>query len=140
MAAVLPSVLQQTLSASESSVALLHLVQCGLTIPTLVDIPVFASDDLTCETHTYIPMALIAHLGQDQAGHYVLALRTMKINGQTEWMLCDDSFVPRLTAKLPKVFCHGINMVWLIHDQHQLLHMHPTPSWHEILQTQAVTT
>lgn len=118
----------------------LQLVNCGLLIPNMVDMPVFTNDGVTCEKHTYIPMVLTAHLGMDQAGHYVSALRFMQHNGQTAWMLRDDSFSPKPCTKLPKVFSQGINMLWLVHDQHSLIHMHPPPEWHQILQLQTVTT
>ena len=79
-------------------------------------VPYLVDDSIACEFLEYTPVALQAHLGVDQAGHFRTALRALDVEAaeqKTRWLLCDDWSRPVTHSDLPGWFLRGINMVWV---------------------------
>ena len=80
--------------------------------------PIFSSQDLT-QTHAdYIPVAAVAHLGLDRAGHCIAAMKMqpgLTMDHQpAQWLLTEDGEPPKPSWQLPHNFAANIVVVWVI--------------------------
>eukprot|EP00435_Cladocopium_sp_Y103_P053594 s1179_g17.t1 len=73
--------------------------------------------------HEYVPISMLAHLGDVQGGHYRAALRLTVEDGRlalstqnTLWALTDDSVAPEIyqLPGLPDWFCKNITLICLV--------------------------
>ena len=113
-----------------------------LTIPVIftgkIEVPEFATDGITCHWVPYFTVAVFAHFGADNAGHYQALLR-IKYSGKnpvhSSWMLCDDCRTPQLCHETPAGFHAGVTCVWLCREDTMELHdLYPQPAASELLQ------
>eukprot|EP00435_Cladocopium_sp_Y103_P075404 s436_g57.t1 len=84
--------------------------------------PVFADND-TQVSHDYVPVAMLAHLGDMQQGHYRGALRLTVADDETAlstqhtlWAITDDHEIPQIhpLPGLPEWLCRNLTMICLV--------------------------
>ena len=96
----------------------LHKCLSTLQLDNDVLVPTCTGRGLRTEFVEYLPVAVMAHFGLDNAGHYKAAWRVATaITGQlqpTNWLLADDWTAPAPTWQLDKSFRSHITMAWLI--------------------------
>eukprot|EP00435_Cladocopium_sp_Y103_P044526 s2178_g12.t1 len=72
---------------------------------------------------SYVPVALLAHLGDHHNGHFRAALRLTVSDGpdalhtqSTLWALTDDNVAPQIHSLpgLPAWLCTNLTMIWLV--------------------------
>ena len=85
-------------------------------------VPVFSDSALTCEMIEYQVVALTAHLGEDNAGHFRAALRLAPaIANQVtpaEWLLTDDWVAPKPLWDVPNWMKRTATVYWLTRADH----------------------
>ena len=91
--------------------------------------PIFTKTTLACEWINYVPVAGIAHLGEDGTGHYRAILKiqpTVDATGTpAAWLLTEDGQKPQPAWKPPSWFSENLMMVWLIRTDCMHLPMLP---------------
>ena len=91
--------------------------ECMLQTDQVCLVPVFKDDTLTCEMIEYQVVALTAHLGLDNAGHFRSALRLAPaIANQVtpaEWLLTDDWVAPKPMWDVPNWMKRTATVYWL---------------------------
>ena len=91
---------------------------CSIEMVTEVNMPVFISTDLRYDFSGYIPVASVAHLGADLAGHCRALLKLMP-SMVTEcqpaaWLTTDDDTEPQPIWNVPPWFAKHMTVVWLV--------------------------
>ena len=90
--------------------------------------PFFADDGMTVQWKDYQAIALIAHLGQDNAGHCKTLLKTEPALNDQMLILnleTDDWTTPRRIGKDPLWFRSNGTLLWMCHKEHLKLHVLP---------------
>eukprot|EP00435_Cladocopium_sp_Y103_P051528 s1727_g16.t1 len=100
----------------------LDKLQFWLHADNVCTIPVWTPDDRQV-MHEYVPISMLAHLGDVMGGHYRAALRLTVAEGtealrtqHTLWALTDDNEIPQIhnLPGLPEWFCRCITLVFLV--------------------------
>ena len=103
--------------------------QCSIDLECEVSMPIFTKTTLACEWINYVPVAGIAHLGEDGTGHYRAILKiqpTVDATGTpAAWLLTEDGQKPQPAWKPPSWFSENLMMVWLIRTDCMHLPMLP---------------
>ena len=90
---------------------------CQLDLDSEVNLPVFNSDGLQCESCGYIPTAAILHVGQDRAGHCRALLRmqpAITLSGTpAKWLLTEDDEKPTPIWRIPDWCEQNLLVIWL---------------------------
>ena len=106
-----------------------------------VRIPFFTASDLMCTFHSYVVIAVVAHLGDDlSTGHYQALLKA-QVNEEctmgTQWFLADDNVAMRACFAEVDHFVENATLLWLCrHDCVHLFQRFPMTSF---IQAKAVT-
>ena len=89
-----------------------------------IDIPVFDDGCISCTWHQFYTVAVFAHFGADNAGHYQALLRVKPPGNpiHSHWMLCDDCRTPRVCHEIPPNFHAGVTCAWLCRAESMELH------------------
>ena len=110
---------------------------CQLNLTQTCSLPVFRNDQLRFGFADYVVTAAVAHLGQDQAGHYRSALRTQPAvyepaSTAAQWIITDDNCKPALCWQLPDWFSNHTVAVALVRSDCLALHLYrPEPVTHD---------
>lgn len=92
--------------------------ECMIHVHDPCTVPVFSADSLMHMPVEYQVVAVTAHIGQDQAGHILAALRIAPTVLQelrpANWLLTDDWKPPEPTWDLPSWMKRRANTYWLI--------------------------
>ena len=102
-------------------------VKCQIPVDAMCDsyVPVFPTQTLETERIPYTTVAVTAHFGTDQAGHYRAALRLAPgAIGHTplRWLVTEDGAAPLPVWDLPSWFVQNISVIWMVRDD--VLGMH----------------
>ena len=102
-------------------------VKCQIPVDVMCDsyVPVFPTQTLETERIPYTTVAVTAHFGTDQAGHYRAALRLAPgAIGHTplRWLVTEDGAAPLPVWDLPSWFVQNISVIWMVRDD--VLGMH----------------
>eukprot|EP00438_Fugacium_kawagutii_P004204 Skav215936 [mRNA] locus=scaffold226:478217:484972:+ [translate_table: standard] len=106
----------------------LQLVSCPILVNHVEELPIFEPQSMQSNWMHYVPTVLVSHLGMDQAGHFVVALKVVQ-GTQLAWLICDDSNAPVLHHNLPVHFTQGIVLIWMAKDDTQILHDYNRSDW-----------
>ena len=91
---------------------------CRLDIDTEIMMPVFRPSGIACNTAGYIPVACIAHFGQDQAGHCKALLKIQPTvvppGNPAAWLMTEDDQYPTPLWQFPSWFASNLTVVWMI--------------------------
>ncbi|CAL1138037.1 unnamed protein product [Cladocopium goreaui] len=91
---------------------------CRIDIETAVTVPVFRTAGLTCASADYIPVAAVAHFGQDMAGHCkaILKMQPTLIDSShpAAWLITEDDQRPQAVWKYPTWFAGNVITVWML--------------------------
>ena len=91
---------------------------CKLEMVTEVNMPVFISTDLRFDFSGYIPVAGVAHLGTDLAGHCRALLKLMPSMftacQPAAWLTTEDDTAPQPIWNFPTWFAQNLTVVWLV--------------------------
>eukprot|EP00435_Cladocopium_sp_Y103_P017051 s3272_g4.t1 len=90
---------------------------CCLTLDTELTVPVFTSAGIQHEGTSYIPVAAIAHLGADCAGHFRALLKmqpTVYDSHPVQWLATEDSQPPIPIWQIPPWMIQNATVVWLV--------------------------
>eukprot|EP00435_Cladocopium_sp_Y103_P019195 s3600_g4.t1 len=100
----------------------MHKLQFWLHADTQCTIPVMHSDGSQV-LQNYVPVALLAHMGDHERGHFQAALRLTVGDGpaafhtqHTLWAVTNDNVEPKIQPLpgLPAWLCKNITMIWLV--------------------------
>ena len=113
----------------------LHKCHCQLNLIQTCSIPIFRDDKLRFGFVDYVPVAAIAHLGIDQAGHYRCALRTQPAAYEpgmsaAQWLLTDDNCKPTLSWHIPDWFGQNTVTIALVRTDCLALHLYRSAHQH----------
>ena len=104
----------------------IHKSDCMINIDTPCIVPVFQGAGLTHEPVEYQPVALMAHLGQDQGGHYRAGLKLaptlVDMTTPAEWLLTDDWVHPTPTWRIPSWMLRNTTVIWMVRTDCIRLH------------------
>jgi hypothetical protein len=91
---------------------------CRLDIETEIMMPIFRTSGLTCSTAGYIPVACIAHFGQDQAGHCKALLKiqptVVSTGNPAAWLMTEDDQYPTPLWQFPPWYASNLTVIWMI--------------------------
>ena len=95
-----------------------------------VQVPVMTAASELC-TVPYTVVAVVAHLGDTQGGHYQTMLRTYpevsNLAAPSMWMFCDDNRLPERCWNFPTNFSHGVTGFWLCRTDSLEMHLMTQP-------------
>ena len=96
----------------------IHKSDCMINVDNHCIVPVFQGQGLTHEPVEYQPVAIMAHLGIDQGGHYRAGLKLAPtlVNSTTpaEWLLTDDWQAPTPIWRIPAWMLRNTTVIWMI--------------------------
>ena len=91
---------------------------CHIGVETEVNLPVFISNALRWDYTGYIPVAGVAHMGLDMAGHckalLKLAPTLISVTQPAAWMETEDGQAPRPIWQVPTWFSQHSTVIWLV--------------------------
>ena len=91
---------------------------CHIGVETEVNLPVFISNALRWDYTGYIPVAGVAHMGLDMAGHckalLKLAPTLISATQPAAWMETEDGQAPRPIWQVPTWFSQHSTVIWLV--------------------------
>ena len=97
-----------------------------INVDTPCIVPVFQGAGLTHEPVEYQPVALMAHLGHDQGGHYRAGLKLaptlVDMTTPAEWLLTDDWVHPTPTWRIPSWMLRNTTVIWMVRTDCIRLH------------------
>ena len=102
----------------------------GITFAWEVQVPVLTSDT-AFKYVSYTIVAVVAHLGGSNGGHYQTMLRTYPevsdLAAPSMWMFCDDCRLPTRCWTFPRNFSQGITGFWLCKTDALEMHLMEQP-------------
>ncbi|CAL1130183.1 unnamed protein product [Cladocopium goreaui] len=91
---------------------------CAIELETEVAMPVFTQHDLQTEHVGYIPIAGVAHLGMDRAGHCrsIMKIQPSLVTATrpAAWLTTEDDERPTPTWDVPAWFKCNAALIWLV--------------------------
>ena len=91
---------------------------CRVDIESEVTLPIFRNSNLLCSNAGYIPIAAVAHFGQDLAGHCKAILKMQPtVLGQTTpaaWLITEDDCFPQAIWKYPTWYASNVVVIWMV--------------------------
>ena len=95
-----------------------------------VQVPILTTTT-TLDMQAYTVVAVTAHLGSTQGGHYQTMLRTFPevsdLAAPSMWMFCDDCRLPQRCWTFPDNFSMGISGLWLCRTTALEMHLATQP-------------
>lgn len=107
----------------------LHKSQQTIRFDLMVEMPVF-QHNTTVASVRYLPIAALAHQGDENRGHYQALLRAstnLADHPIPQWLHCDDCRTPRRMDQPPEGFETKVTLVWICRWDVAEVHCLPTP-------------
>jgi len=104
---------------------------CRVDIESEVTLPIFRNSNLLCSNAGYIPVAAVAHFGQDLAGHCKAILKMQPtVLGQTTpaaWLITEDDCFPKAIWQYPIWYASNVVVIWMVRTDCLRLPMYCAP-------------